>query len=592
MYPVSADFLTAISQNKRHTSARVTVNFDNLYIKRLLTATAANAADFGQVTQVLNTNANVAHWATCDGSWVLGSDYRIAPSANTSSSYEFGAWSANVTDSSGNLATPLEITVTPSSGNGAFDVENLGVAFDVIDNEYATDFTLVVTTTSGTQTITVTNNTAPMYLSGQGFSNVTEIDLTITKWNVSGHHAKVAEILFGESQTYTDSDIVEIDIIEELETAPTDGTGIGSVSANQITVSFNAQTVLFTTAQAQQGAQILPEIGVYLPDGSIEYCPMGVFYADTWDSSSVELETTITGYDILYSMSNTQHEIAAVTSDTLANIALALLDEYWSRMANSLDNALSNINISNWWVAPNDFRSAFQAVAFAANCYAYTDKNGILCILQKTDTTAVDNFDQDNIYSSTITKNVANSELDVYYYVPSVQNSGDVFSGTIMLTPGKTLTEEYSNYPAINLALVNSSYFSAVDLQSWQAELTVASNGAAGSYAVEITGQQINSTENECSETFALNGKTGTVTFQNDLVQTDTQAQALGPELAERINESLVSYAVTCQGNPALEVGDMVTAVLRTGTVTARIQTAEYTYQGYLKTVYTLKGAS
>lgn len=82
------------------------------------------------------------------------------------------------------------------------------------------------------------------------------------------------------------------------------------------------------------------------------------------------------------------------------------------------------------------------------------------------------------------------------------------------------------------------------------------------------------------------------MTFQNDLVQTDTQAQALGPELAERINESLVSYAVTCQGNPALEVGDMLTAVLRTGTVTARIQTAEYTYQGYLKTVYTLKGAS
>jgi hypothetical protein len=96
MYPVSDAFQTAIRQQGRQTSARVTVNFDNLYIKRTLTASAGNAYAAGQITQVINTNANTAHWATLDGSWVLGHDYRIAPKADTASSYEFGVWSVDL----------------------------------------------------------------------------------------------------------------------------------------------------------------------------------------------------------------------------------------------------------------------------------------------------------------------------------------------------------------------------------------------------------------------------------------------------------------------------------------------------------------
>lgn len=196
---------------------------------------------------------------------------------------------------------------------------------------------------------------------------------------------RVKAYLDGEGNDPTifdDDDIVEFEFLEEAEA--TSGSPLGQVSSNEFTLVLDNHDRRFTPNNVSSpfykklvpDIKLEPELGLVLPDDSVEYIPLGVFYSGDWESPSDSIECTVTGNDKLYKIRNRR---ASYFIPVIQNTSIATLFEI---LFNSVDEeyqieATDRVGVDLGFIPKESVGSVADKLAEAGMYHVLADRQGI-----------------------------------------------------------------------------------------------------------------------------------------------------------------------------------------------------------------------
>jgi hypothetical protein len=408
MQLVSADYLAAAAATVRKPKARVKVTWTDPF-RDLSISASPNDVNLTDLTfQTYDQRESMSRkWFHLDGITTLATTTYLMPysEANaTLTGLQVGWFGATRCDASGGFGAPypaltIEFDERP--------VTELLVVGDDKYNEYPVDFTIkIYNGVDLLHTETVTGNDAVRYLgdiSAEGIFEADKMILTITKWSTASRVVKITEFFSAFIQTYDGDDIMAIKLLEEMELS--DGSlPIGNISANEIDVKFqntddvfnpfNIGSVLYT--QMKRNRKIEPELGFELPDGSIEYAPMGVFWSGDWNTPEQEPWASTTARDRMELLRKSIFSTSEVYEDmTLYDLMEIVLEDALVQMPDleySIDVALDDIDVPFAWLDRQSHMSAIKKVVQAAMGRAYCDRDGKLIVLGNDDISGASDF--------------------------------------------------------------------------------------------------------------------------------------------------------------------------------------------------------
>ena len=455
MYPTSADFQIAVGAPTRRAFGRVTFDITDVTaysdVSSITTSTEATGLSVkAQLTDRIRTSKyNIATLETnrfkLDGSMSFPDDVL----ANNG---EVGFVSNNLCDSSGVFASPPTITTQFNSTHSSAGVT---ITFDLLNEEYATDF--VVSAYDGSNalitTVTVTGNTDIVAQPLGQLLNYKKLVFTINKWSVGDRRARVTEVDFGIVRVYTDDNLVNLRLSEELDL-------IGSTLPSaefffEIDNSDRAFNILNPTGfykYLQQRQKIFGEIGIELAGGSIEYVPTGTYYLDEWISNEGSLTASFTARTALDLMTGFSYENLTVVSQSLLSFATNVFAAAGIPPASySIDAALGSIT-TNSLVEKTTCKDVIQMIAMAGCANVWVGRDSVIKIvcMPSTPGTTQGTILEDNAYAEPlVTLQKITKRVDVTYW--TALNTSAVTSATSAgVTDGQLLTVD-------NNKLINTS---------------------------------------------------------------------------------------------------------------------------------------
>ena len=146
------------------------------------------------------------------------------------------------------------------------------------------------------------NRTRTVSLSGFTVNNPDAIRVTVSKWSLPGRRMRVAEILPGVYEEWTEKMLVEFNATQQTDfSCITLPYGTMSLSLNNIDKRFEPRKKdgLFASIEDRQGIETL--IGVELPSSGVEYKKVGVYYqyGDGWKTSNNDMSIDWSLVDIV-----------------------------------------------------------------------------------------------------------------------------------------------------------------------------------------------------------------------------------------------------------------------------------------------------
>lgn len=278
----------------------------------------------------------------------------------------------------------------------------ISITFDRFNDEYATDFNVTAydSTNAVITSVDVTGNTSALSTPVGQLLNYKKIVITIKKWNKGDRRARVLEVDFGVVQVYTDSNLVSMSLIEEMDIMT------GALPSAEFTFTVDNSSREFNILNPtgfykylQQRQQVIAEIGVDIGNGVIQYVPLGNYLLWEWKSDEGSLTATFTTRTNLDLMASFVYENLVVKSSySLYQMAVDLfavcgITNY------SIDTALQSI-LTNGLVKKDNCKNLLQMVAIAgrANIYITRDNLITLKVLPALTGPAADDLTLDNMY--------------------------------------------------------------------------------------------------------------------------------------------------------------------------------------------------
>ena len=316
----------------------------------------------------------------------LDGSFNLPPNANNKE--EIGYYSKNLSDEEG-VFYPSEKIIF--NFNGTHSSIGLTIAFDVLNNEYASEFNIYVYDENREllKRVDVTNNTKSIYELIEQLDNYKRIDVEIIKWCKPYRRCKVVEVDFGIIEEHNDESLISFNLIQELDnissSLPSDELKFVVDNSNR---RFNMLNKDGFYNYVKQGQEVFLDIGVEIGDGIYEDIQVGKYFLKTQQSDEGTLTATFTARDILDSLSSDETE-------NLSNELNLSLYDFAKRI-------LNNIGISNYKLSNNlklimtkglyekvTYRNLIQMIAIAGMCVVYSDNEGYLNISQLVDAKTV-----------------------------------------------------------------------------------------------------------------------------------------------------------------------------------------------------------
>ena len=236
MYTVSTAFKSAVYAQTRETKAKVEFELIDVDAYDDASVTVTGEASFSKKDQVINLIRDMSgKYATFENDyWLLDGSFVLPPKASESG-YEVGWWSAALCDANGDFSVSQVCTIDFTVDHSSIGIT---ITFDQQTNEYAEDFEIDVYDSSAVllHNETVTGNTLAKYILEENLTDFRQIVITITKWATGNRRARITEVDFGIIQEYTDTEIIKLDILEELDTLS------NQVTANEIKLTLDNQS--------------------------------------------------------------------------------------------------------------------------------------------------------------------------------------------------------------------------------------------------------------------------------------------------------------------------------------------------------------
>ncbi len=347
---VSAPVLNALEKlRNRRILGRVIIDYTDPFLDQSVFAFANEYATVHHVEQVHNNREDPTQkWLSLDGTWILDGTWYFPPStAEDAILNEMGWWGRQYSDQAGSFRTrsgrvygegnPVygqvglvyDASVSRPTLYMSFSgrpVRNLKVIGDSKRGEYPTDFILRVFNTDGEQVYIeqVTDNRTIKWrksLEDEPLPNVALLSVEILRWSHSDRCAKVIEFFTSVQETYEGRDLFQIHLLEERE-VDNNSLPFGTISAAEVDLQLNNVEGRFDPGNmnsplyglVKPGRRIRPYLGAELPDGSVEWIPLGVFWSDDWHTPESEVYAETSGRDRLDMLRTTEYSTSVVIS--------------------------------------------------------------------------------------------------------------------------------------------------------------------------------------------------------------------------------------------------------------------------------------
>jgi len=596
MLSVSPEFTAAINATSRRITARVTINFSDALLDPSFTATSSDENRVTQTLQAANGRDNMTFkWASCEGKTCLDGTYHPAPDTAQQANFnELGWWSSALCDT-----TLKTFTVDPvlEVAFSERDVTSFFIGFDIKREEWAEEFTVEFYAGASLEyTESITGNTdINRIVNFPRVEDVTKLVLTITKWSEGDRVAKVAELTPGLIQTYDESVLKNMSVLEEREISNNNSLPVGNITNNELSASFMNIDGTFdanNTASNIYGrvrpwVRCSPEIGVFTGT-EYEYIPLGTFWAKAWNVPEQSDQASLSAQDRLSLLATTKITTSDVQTDqTIKDLLVTVfndagLDSTEYSIDSTLDEAKYNIEVS--WFDNTTHRKALEEIAKASGCVIYTDRNGLIVVqavdfLFNNNQFFVAEYDRSNYMDKQNPNNY--SDLANKITVPTTQveliTSAELYKDTQDVTIGasstveRTIEIQASKTPLDSAVAAVTPTVSGVTVTaqtwySWGGVVTVQNtNGSPTNYKLVVTGdyyEDAGGANYVTEDTTSINsfGELNFVYNRNRFLQSLTLAQEIGDSLLESYKNpsSNVSVALDPGGDPSIELGDKI----------------------------------
>jgi hypothetical protein len=596
---VSEAFKTAIKANPRRILAKVRISYSDPFLDPSV-ETHVNESNYISwpdqvvtisIDQETEDSAMTYKYGALDDTAILDGTCYLAPDmAETAKLYHMGWWGSSIAAADGTFVTPYPALTAMFSKRTVIE---LAIAGDVQRGEYPVDFDILAY--DGSDTLvriesTVGNTGVTWEKEIEPINNVTKLVLQIKKWSHPGRTVKIAGFFTVLIETYTGDELLNLNLLEEREFS-TGTLPVGNISANEITVRIsnvdrrfdagNTASQLYNLVKANR--KIKAWLGVELPEGSIEFAPLGTFYSNEWSVPEQDIYAEVTGRDRLDLLTLDTFYTNVLQNVSLYDLALAVLND--ADIINYFtDDELKNFIIPYAYFNQDmTHRECLRIIAEASLSQVYMDRNSQLRIegpsyLQNNSLIPVGLISRDEYFSKDNPANysgLANYiEVKTQPLVP-VDTAEEVYSTdddqleSITIGATKTITVFYNKKPVIGAmaSLQNAPTglgISAIIYYAWGADITVSGATVNGTFKIVVTGKplEVNGSQTIIAKDDASIKEHGKLIYtmeDNPLIQTVDMANRIAQKCLALSKDSRRDLELEWRGNPAHELGDRIT---------------------------------
>lgn len=310
----------------------------------------------------------------------LDSKFKIPPTEHqiVNDNIEMGYWSEIISDEFGIFGDPLELELNFAEKHNSM---GLTIYFDTLNNEYATEFYIgVYDDSTAIHEVYIKDNDKSRYTFIEHFKNYNKVIIIIKKWSEPFRRCKIAEIDFGIVYEYTDSELIKVDILQEIDSISQ------TIPSDEVVFTIDNSSKIFNPLNPRgfyefltKGQNVFVEMGLEVSPGLFEFVPMGKYYLNKWVSDEGALTSTFTARDIFDVLNDKEiSESTIKQSITLYDLAEKVM----------LDN-----NIKDYKITENlrqivtsgiykkmSYRNFLRLIAEAGKCLIFTDNLGTVHI--------------------------------------------------------------------------------------------------------------------------------------------------------------------------------------------------------------------
>lgn len=612
MIAVSPAFTDAAAARKRRPKAKVKITWTDPYVDIAVDVTASSVGATSWEDQVVDLIKETPHkWLILDGLSALDGTFWIAPGTQEeANANQFGWYSEEVSDGSGDFATPPELLVEFA----ARTVNTLRFVGEPTIGEYPVDFDIYVyengeSGANYSYVSNVTGNTLVEYtedISAEELFDVTSIKLVVSKWSQANTICKIIEAFEAITDTLYGDSISSMTITEEREIR--DGTlPVGNITANLLDLEL--QNVKIVRGGNQVIDPFFPEndnsylknfmlpnrrveafLGFRLADLTIEYVSCGTFWTGEWSISDKNfsvsvscldriglLKQSIFVCDVLFENENLKTIAEYVLQHAKDNIPM--LDLTWE-----VSDDLSDFIVPTAWFDKKDYSATLRDIAEACLGQCYMRKDDVLVITGYTENvaTTTDLTITKSMYfernQPSNLKDLANYiEVETQPIVPSEEVTNVYSSGSFIPIDASAthlnVEIKYSETPVSNAVASISEVESGIDVvissvvyYPWGAVMTIVNNTAsAGSYKISVSGNvySVYGQETIVRQDDQSIFEHGTFPYKfpvNHLVQSSAVATLIAENLLSSYKNQRRDIILEWIGTPVLELGDQINA--------------------------------
>lgn len=280
MIESSAAYQTAVTAAVRRTYIRAIVN--------IISPTAAFGTISGAAQAVyskpLQTHNLIFEgnkdYSTCElNRMLLNEEYEIVPDDTETITAEVGYVGADLSDSTGNFSTAQVITL-PLSGIDILQACSIYFSGSPTDGIAKSLTVEIMAGTTAAYSVSYTENAeTAIIITGFSVDSPTAIRLTINSWSLPSRRVRIIEIMPGLHEMWGNDMIASFSVVQQANFAGTAlpyGTCTLEIDNSDKRFEPRNKAGIFKSIEERQG--IDAQIGVKLPDGTIEYKPLGRYY--------------------------------------------------------------------------------------------------------------------------------------------------------------------------------------------------------------------------------------------------------------------------------------------------------------------------
>lgn len=444
MYPVSENYKAAVYAPERTAKARVTFDISDITAAGDVNTINTTAESLiSDKNQLINKNREQSYnLATCEPDrFKLDGSFCFADNT-VSNDGEIGFVSDNLSGDDSCFAVYPEVTFNFNNDHSSM---GLTITFDVLNNEYASDFTVTAYDSNNAiiASVDVTGNTLVQAVPIGQLYNYRKIAVAIKKWSKPYRRARICEVDFGVVRVYQDNNLIKMSLTEDMDLSgsslPTPEFKFTVDNANR---EFNILNPQGFYKFLQQRQQVIPEIGIEVT-GTTEYIKLGNYLLMEWQSDEGSLTASFTARTILETMSSFDYENQAAKYNYSLYQMAADVFQICGITDYLIDDSLKSIYTLGL-VKKTSCRSVLQMIAIAACANVYITRSNTIVIkvspLSMED--VVDSITMDNMYKEPqiALDNVVKS-VNVPYFT-DLDNKIDITANNEGVTNGNTLSLE------------------------------------------------------------------------------------------------------------------------------------------------------